>query len=120
MLFRSRWDAARDIYRWMTPLLHLDVSTKLVQNLKLIDALVGVGTEHMRRPRLPFPAIAVVSSDDPYCAPERAAGLCADWGAERVDAGPRGHLNAASGLGDWPEGRALLRSLVEPVDDDEA
>ncbi|MNR29698.1 hypothetical protein D3C85_1471020 [compost metagenome] len=41
------------LYQWMTPLLHLDVSTKLVQNLKLIDALVGVGTEHMRRPRLP-------------------------------------------------------------------
>ena len=35
-------------------MLHLDVSTKLVQNLKLIDALAGVGTEHMRRPRLPL------------------------------------------------------------------
>ena len=50
----GRWAEARDIYRWMTPLLHLDVSTKLVQNLKLIDALVGVGSEHMRRPRLPL------------------------------------------------------------------
>ena len=40
--------------QWMTPMLHLDVSTKLVQNLKLIDLLVGVGTEHMRRPRLPL------------------------------------------------------------------
>ena len=35
-------------------MLHLDVSTKLVQNLKLIDLLVGVGSEHMRRPRLPL------------------------------------------------------------------
>ena len=34
----GRWDEARALYRWMTPLLHLDVSTKLVQNLKLIDA----------------------------------------------------------------------------------
>ncbi|MEO6281546.1 dihydrodipicolinate synthase family protein [Roseateles sp.] len=50
----GRWHEARAIYRWMTPLLHLDVSTKLVQNLKLIDALVGVGSEHMRRPRLPL------------------------------------------------------------------
>lgn len=50
----GRWDEARAIYRWMTPLLHLDVSTKLVQNLKLIDALVGVGSEHVRRPRLPL------------------------------------------------------------------
>jgi 4-hydroxy-tetrahydrodipicolinate synthase len=45
---------ALSLYQWMTPMLHLDVSTKLVQNLKLIDALVGVGTEHMRRPRLPL------------------------------------------------------------------
>ena len=42
------------LYQWMTPMLHLDVSNKLVQNLKLIDVLVGVGTEHMRRPRLPL------------------------------------------------------------------
>jgi 4-hydroxy-tetrahydrodipicolinate synthase len=45
---------ALKLYQWMTPMLHLDVSTKLVQNLKLIDKIVGVGTEHMRRPRLPL------------------------------------------------------------------
>jgi 4-hydroxy-tetrahydrodipicolinate synthase len=45
---------ARKIYQWMTPMLHLDVSTKLVQNLKLIDVVAGMGSEHMRRPRLPL------------------------------------------------------------------
>ncbi|MBP6720372.1 MAG: dihydrodipicolinate synthase family protein, partial [Rhodoferax sp.] len=45
---------ALKLYQWMTPLLHLDVSNKLVQNLKLIDFLAGVGTEHVRRPRLPL------------------------------------------------------------------
>jgi 1-pyrroline-4-hydroxy-2-carboxylate deaminase len=50
----GRFDEALKLYRWMTPMLHLDVSNKLVQNLKLIDALVGVGSEHMRRPRLPL------------------------------------------------------------------
>ena len=45
---------ALKLYQWMTPLLHLDVSNKLVQNLKLIDVLAGVGTEHVRRPRLPL------------------------------------------------------------------
>jgi 4-hydroxy-tetrahydrodipicolinate synthase len=50
----GRHAEALELYRWMTPMLHLDVSTKLVQNLKLIDALVGVGTEHVRRPRLPL------------------------------------------------------------------
>lgn len=63
------------------------------------------------RQRLPFPAIAVTSSDDPYGAPERSAAMARDWGAERVDIGPRGHINGESGLGDWAEGRALLDRL---------
>jgi len=45
---------ALTLYQWMTPMMHLDVSTKLVQNLKLIDVVAGVSTEHMRRPRLPL------------------------------------------------------------------
>jgi predicted alpha/beta hydrolase family esterase len=66
----------------------------------------------IRRSRLPFPAIAVVSSDDPHCATERAVAMVADWGAQPVMAGPRGHLNTASNLGDWPEGQALLAQLI--------
>ncbi len=50
----GQYAEALALYQWMTPMLHLDVSNKLVQNLKLIDVLVGVGTEHMRRPRLPL------------------------------------------------------------------
>ncbi|MCH7342825.1 alpha/beta hydrolase [Pelomonas sp. CA6] len=66
----------------------------------------------IRRARLPFPAVAVVSSDDPFCATERAVQMAADWGAELVMIGARGHINSASGLGDWPEGRALLEGLA--------
>jgi 4-hydroxy-tetrahydrodipicolinate synthase len=36
------------------PLMHLDVSTKLVQNLKLVETMVGVGNEFVRRPRQPL------------------------------------------------------------------
>ncbi len=64
------------------------------------------------RRRLPFPALAVVSNDDPYCALHRAEAMAADWGAELVAIGPRGHINGESGLGDWPEGLALLRRLA--------
>ncbi|HWP17585.1 MAG TPA: alpha/beta fold hydrolase [Burkholderiaceae bacterium] len=64
------------------------------------------------RQRLPFRATAVVSSDDPYCKPERASEMVADWGASLVQIGPRGHINADSGLGDWPEGRQLLDALL--------
>jgi len=64
------------------------------------------------RQRLPFPALALASSDDPFCGLERARGMAADWGARLLETGPRGHLNADSGLGDWPEGLHLLQSLM--------
>lgn len=42
------------LYRWFMPLLHLDVSTKLVQNIKLAEAMVEIGNEYVRPPRLPL------------------------------------------------------------------
>ncbi|MDQ0511210.1 dihydrodipicolinate synthase family protein [Ancylobacter amanitiformis] len=50
----KRYDEALAIYRWFRPLLDLDVSTYLVQNLKLVEALVTGTTEHVRAPRLPL------------------------------------------------------------------
>ncbi len=61
---------------------------------------------------LPFPATVVASQDDPYVTLTRARAFARAWGADLVDAGPRGHLNADSGLGDWPEGRRHLEALV--------
>jgi predicted alpha/beta hydrolase family esterase len=63
------------------------------------------------RRRLPFAAVAVTSSDDPYCEPERSARMACDWGAALVSIGAAGHVNGESGLGDWPTGRALLDGL---------
>jgi predicted alpha/beta hydrolase family esterase len=62
--------------------------------------------------RLPFKSLLVGSQDDPYCSLERAKTFAQAWGAEFVDYGARGHLNAESGLGDWPEGRALLARVA--------
>ena len=45
---------------------------------------------------------------------ERAGALAADWGARLVDGGARGHINAESGLGAWPQGQALMRQLLAP------
>ncbi|MFY7864610.1 RBBP9/YdeN family alpha/beta hydrolase [Roseateles sp.] len=65
----------------------------------------------IRRSRLPFPSIAVISSDDAFCTPERGSAMAADWGSRLVMAGPRGHLNSESKLGDWPEALAWLAEL---------
>ncbi|MFM7215177.1 MAG: dihydrodipicolinate synthase family protein [Verrucomicrobiota bacterium] len=50
----GRWDEARELYRWFTPLLHLDVHPKFVQYIKLAVQEVGLGTEWVRAPRLPL------------------------------------------------------------------
>jgi dihydrodipicolinate synthase/N-acetylneuraminate lyase len=54
LIKQDRIAEALDLYRWFLPLLHLDVSIKFVQNIKLAEALVGCGTEYVRPPRLPL------------------------------------------------------------------
>jgi hypothetical protein len=63
--------------------------------------------------RLPFPSIVVASSNDPFVTVARAQTFASAWGSEFVMIGGAGHINTASGLGDWPEGLALLRNLCE-------
>jgi len=50
----GRLSEARDIYRWFRPLLDLDVSTNLVQNIKLAEALAIDSNDRVRLPRLPL------------------------------------------------------------------
>jgi 4-hydroxy-tetrahydrodipicolinate synthase len=50
----GRWEEARAVYRWYTPLLHLDTHPKLVQYIKLAMAECGLGSETVRPPRLPL------------------------------------------------------------------
>jgi len=45
---------ALEIYRWFLPLLELDISPQLVQNIKLAEVATGIGTENVRAPRLPL------------------------------------------------------------------
>jgi 4-hydroxy-tetrahydrodipicolinate synthase len=48
----GRWDEAREVYRWYTPLLHLDTHVKLVQYIKLAQQECRLGSEMVRAPRL--------------------------------------------------------------------
>jgi 4-hydroxy-tetrahydrodipicolinate synthase len=54
LMMAGKWEEARTLYRWYTPLLHLDVGTKFVQNIKLAIQEVGLGAEWVRSPRLPL------------------------------------------------------------------
>ena len=66
------------------------------------------------RQALPFPSVLVGSQNDPYCTLNRARQMAADWGSQWHDLGPYGHINAESGLGDWPEGRQWLQPWLAP------
>lgn len=60
---------------------------------------------------LPMETIVVASSDDPWCALDKARSWALAWGARFHDIGPRGHINGESGLGEWPQGREWLATL---------
>ena len=60
---------------------------------------------------LPFPAPVVTSSDDPYGSPEHARRMAMGWAAGCVEVGALGHINAASGVGDWDTGWHLLQAF---------
>ncbi|RZI44375.1 alpha/beta hydrolase [Herbaspirillum sp. HC18] len=70
------------------------------------------GFAPMPREPLPFQTIVAASSDDPWCALSNARSWADSWQAEFHNLGPRGHINAESGLGDWPQGRQWLAQLA--------
>ena len=61
--------------------------------------------------RLTFPSIVVTSANDPYVSPDRAKIFANRWGAELIDIGNAGHINADSNLMFWEFGLELLSRL---------
>lgn len=66
---------------------------------------------------LPFPTIVAASSNDPYVSIQRAQVFATAWGADFVNLGALGHINADSHLKDWDEGWDLLQNLVSAQSD---
>ncbi|WP_343729011.1 alpha/beta hydrolase [Duganella sp.] len=62
---------------------------------------------------LPVPSIMVGSTNDPWMAAPRAELWARRWHSRFINGGPLGHINAESGLGDWPEGLETLYFLAE-------
>lgn len=72
----------------------------------------GMAFAKIPQGRLRFPSLVVTSTDDPYGSAEYAEVRAKQWGGRLAVIGPFGHINADSGLGDWPEGLVLLEGLV--------
>jgi len=56
--------------------------------------------------------VVVASANDPYVDFERARKFARSWNAQLVEVGDQGHINTASGHGEWREGRALLARMI--------
>ena len=76
-----------------------------------LDALRAGGWLPVPRTKLPFPSIVAASRDDPLAAFDRVAALAGDWGSELEDLGRVGHLNPASGFGEWPRAAEFITRL---------
>lgn len=61
---------------------------------------------------LPFPAILAASGNDEYASVDHARKLARAWQADFINVGELGHINAASNLGIWPSGLAMLGRLI--------
>ena len=78
-----------------------------------IDELRAHGWLPIPREPLPFPSIVAASSDDPLGNPVRLNSLAAAWGSRVHDLGAVGHLNPASGYGEWPQAVELIAELQD-------
>lgn len=75
----------------------------------------GQGFDPLPGTPLGIPAALVASSNDPYCSLDRARQLAAAWGAQFIEAGDAGHINANSGHGPWPEGLLHLGGFMKQL-----
>jgi 4-hydroxy-tetrahydrodipicolinate synthase len=56
LMCAGQWAEARELYEWFLPLLSLDIGPKFVQQIKLVEEIMGVGSARVRSPRLPLDA----------------------------------------------------------------
>ncbi|MDE3174822.1 MAG: alpha/beta hydrolase [Pseudomonadota bacterium] len=67
------------------------------------------------RERLPWPSVLVASRTDPWSSHRRSLALASDWGADFVDAGESGRIDADSGHGPWPDGLLRLGGFLKKL-----
>lgn len=76
-----------------------------------LEALRAGGWLPVPRAQLPFPSIVAASRNDPLASFERVEQMARDWGSRLVDLGEVGHLNPASGYGEWALAEAFIEEL---------
>jgi predicted alpha/beta hydrolase family esterase len=88
-----------------------DFEKPMPEGYPTIAALRAGGWLPVPRARLPFRTIVAASRNDPLASFARVVGLANEWGAELDDLGYVGHLNPASGYGEWAGADPLIARL---------
>ena len=91
-----------------------DLVTPMPASYPSLETLKQHGWMPVPRVPLPFQSLMVASRNDPLGRFEHVSDLGASWGSGVVDAGEVGHLNPASGFGEWPRALELLQLLGLP------
>ena len=88
-----------------------DFEKPMPEGYPTVAALRAGGWLPVPRARLPFRTIVAASRNDPLASFARVVGLANEWGAELDDLGYVGHLNPASGHGEWAGADPLIARL---------
>jgi serine hydrolase len=76
-------------------------------------ALAIQGFDPLPLNKLPFPSLLVASSNDPFVSLEKARSFASRLGSELINVGALGHIGSDSDVGEWNEGKELLKKLYE-------
>lgn len=88
-----------------------DLDATWPENYPSPESLQANGWTPLPRNPLPFPSLVCASDNDHLASPEAVRAMAADWNGRLVELGQVGHLNPASGFGEWPYAHELIQML---------
>jgi predicted alpha/beta hydrolase family esterase len=88
-----------------------DLASPLPAEYPSLATLAEHGWLPIPREQLPFASIVAASANDALGDPQRVRALADAWGSRWLDLGAVGHLNPASGYGDWPQADLLIEEI---------
>lgn len=91
-----------------------DFERPMPEGYPTLARLQAAGWLPVPRTPLPFRSIVGASRNDPLAGYDRVVALAGAWGSELVDLGEVGHLNPASGYGEWPRADDFIARLSAP------
>jgi len=88
-----------------------DLEVQMPAGYPTLDALREGGWLPLPRTPLPFHSVVAASENDPLASFVSTVEMASDWGSELVNLGSVGHLNPASGFGEWKQAEDLIDYL---------